>query len=290
MAKDSSGGGSGWATGIVSQPTTWRQWGGPPCPPSFSVFFEGTVASTDLSRATDVREKERLGIFSTDLAYAGSYGRVLSESIGRDLNPLGRGAGQALVGGTVQLDIINAPLPYSSASQGIGNSVNNDAPDSAYSKDQCEEAFDKAKARVKHQLDKKNDPCNTNPSTALPARMSQSMRNAWNRKYVAWHRHGCTSAEIADPNHFCYVCQNRDIAAKTFKHTVSGFWGYTSFVADTYVCCRLRPVTRLDRCDIADTAAHEAIHAGDKEDYYNDDTHDMPDLPKFKAWMKCWCK
>jgi len=50
-----------------------------------------------MSRATDAREKERLGIFGTSVAYAGSYGRVTSQPIGRDLNPLGRGDGEHML-------------------------------------------------------------------------------------------------------------------------------------------------------------------------------------------------
>lgn len=89
-------------------------------------MFEGTVTATDMSRATDAREKDRIGIFGTGFSYAGSYGRVTSESIGRDLNPLGRGAGQALVGGMQQLGRILPSLIHSQAQHGIGNSINND--------------------------------------------------------------------------------------------------------------------------------------------------------------------
>lgn len=88
-------------------------------------MFEGTVSSTDMSRATDGREKDRIGIFGTGLSYAGSYARVTSESIGRDLNPLGRGAGQALVGGTSVLGFIEARLPNGLTHYGEGNSINN---------------------------------------------------------------------------------------------------------------------------------------------------------------------
>ncbi len=83
---------------------------------------KGTVAQTDMSRATDSREKDRIGIFGTDLSYAGSYGRVTSESIGRDLNPLGRGDGAAYVAGAINLSNINPaePMPNTSlASMGI---------------------------------------------------------------------------------------------------------------------------------------------------------------------------
>ena len=82
------------------------------------LFFDGTVAPTDMSRATDAREKgsenvtsanwlqpilwysycmggtlllfcsSRCGILGSGLSYAGSYSRVTSETIGRDLNPV----------------------------------------------------------------------------------------------------------------------------------------------------------------------------------------------------------
>ncbi len=120
MAKDSSGSGSAWATGTTSQRT-----GATGYPVESRLMFEGTVSSTDMSRATDAREKDRIGIFGSGLLYAGSYGRVTSESIGRDLNPLGRGAGQALVGGIQQLGNLCPRSVKSQARSGIGNSVNN---------------------------------------------------------------------------------------------------------------------------------------------------------------------
>lgn len=90
-------------------------------------MFEGTVTATDMSRATDAREKDRIGIFGTGISYAGSYGRVTSESIGRDLNPLGRGAGQALVGGDLEISWITPSVPLSKdlADFGTGSSINN---------------------------------------------------------------------------------------------------------------------------------------------------------------------
>ena len=120
MAKDSSGGGLDWSTGIESE-----------SPDSVTVTlesrldFDGTVAPTDLSRATDAREKGRIGIFGSQLSYAGSSGRVTSEPLGRDLNPLGRGDGGAYVAGAVNLGVIAPRLPGSRATGGTGNSVNN---------------------------------------------------------------------------------------------------------------------------------------------------------------------
>jgi hypothetical protein len=100
MAKDASGSGSNWSTGTTSAVNQPRQ-----TAVESRFFFTGTVAPTDMSRATDKREKDRLGVFGTSNSYAGSYGRVTSEPIGRDLNPLGRGSGQALCrrGNTVPL-------------------------------------------------------------------------------------------------------------------------------------------------------------------------------------------
>ena len=120
MAKDSSGSGSNWATGTTSAP----QGMGQPAVES-RFFFTGTVASTDMSRATDKREKDRLGIFGTSNSYAGAYGRVTSESIGRDLNPLGRGDGNGYLAGTWNLGMLYPAIPSSSVSAGTGNSVNN---------------------------------------------------------------------------------------------------------------------------------------------------------------------
>jgi hypothetical protein len=55
------------------------------------------AVSERAARATDAREKGRIGITGTAYAYAGASGRVTSEALGRDLNPLGRGDGQAVV-------------------------------------------------------------------------------------------------------------------------------------------------------------------------------------------------
>ena len=120
MAKDSSGSGSDWSTGIESE-----------SPDSVAVTinsrfdFDGTVAATDLDRATDAREKSRIGIFGSALSYAGSSGRVTSEPLGRDVNPLGRGSGAALVGGAMNLGILIPRLPASVATTGTGDSINN---------------------------------------------------------------------------------------------------------------------------------------------------------------------
>ena len=120
MAKDSSGGGLNWYEGIKSDT------------PDAQVLtlesrldFDGTVAPTDLSRATDAREKGRIGIFGSQLSYAGSSARVTSEPLGRDLNPLGRGDGGAYVAGAVRLGVIAPRLPGNQAAGGTGNSVNN---------------------------------------------------------------------------------------------------------------------------------------------------------------------
>ena len=82
-----------------------------------------------MSRATDAREKGRIGILGSGLSYAGSYSRVTSETIGRDLNPLGRGDGNAYVGGQLNLGRITPSLPMSTAPGGWGNSVNNGCGD-----------------------------------------------------------------------------------------------------------------------------------------------------------------
>ena len=122
MAYLSSGGGSGWATGLTGDDA-----GG-----AFTVEsrfeFSGTVAPADLSRATDVREKGRIGITGTAYAYAGASGRVTSEALGRDLNPLGRGDGRAYVAGGLNLGQLYPALPQNLAQPGTGNSVNNGCP------------------------------------------------------------------------------------------------------------------------------------------------------------------
>ena len=120
MAKDSSGSGSNWATGTNSAIQTQFQ-----TPVESRFFFTGTVTPTDMSRATDKREKDRLGIFGTSNSYAGSYGRVTSEPIGRDLNPLGRGSGMAFVAGGMNLGVITTRLATTRSAGGTGNSINN---------------------------------------------------------------------------------------------------------------------------------------------------------------------
>jgi hypothetical protein len=93
------------------------------------LFYHGTVAgggsANDLSRLTDAREKGRIGILGSALSYAGLAGRVTSESIGRDLNPLGRGDGRAYVAGALNLGRIAPRLPGNLAATGTGTSVNN---------------------------------------------------------------------------------------------------------------------------------------------------------------------
>ena len=120
MAKDSSGSGADWSAGITSDT------------PDATVLqvesrfdFDGTVAPTDLDRATDVREKYRMGIFGSALSYAGSGGRVTSEPLGRDLNPLGRGSGYGYVAGALRISVLAPILPGAHPEGGNGNSVNN---------------------------------------------------------------------------------------------------------------------------------------------------------------------
>jgi len=119
MAKDSSGSGANWYQGSVSAAQNANQ-----NQVESRLFFEGTV-TTGLDRATDARERQRIGIFGTGSSYAGSYGRVTSESIGRDLNPLGRGDGMAYLAGALNLGRIAPRVPRGLASPGTGNSVNN---------------------------------------------------------------------------------------------------------------------------------------------------------------------
>jgi len=119
MAKDSSGSGANWYQGTISAPQNANQ-----NPVESRLFFEGTV-TTGLDRATDAREKQRIGIFGTGFSYAGSYSRVTSEPIGRDLNPPGRGDGMAYVAGALNLGRIAPRVPRGLAARGIGNSVNN---------------------------------------------------------------------------------------------------------------------------------------------------------------------
>jgi len=120
MPKDSSGSGANWGTGIQSDDPN-----GVLNPMNSRLDFDGTVTATDLDRATDTREKGRIGILGSALAYAGSSPRVTSEKIGRDINPLGRGGGAALVGGQLNLGRMFPSLPISRAIGGTGSSVNN---------------------------------------------------------------------------------------------------------------------------------------------------------------------
>ena len=121
LAKDSSGSGANWCTGIASDDPN-----GVLNPLASRLDFDGTVTATDLDRATDAREKGRIGILGSALAYAGSSPRITSEKIGRDVNPLGRGDGMAYVGGMVNLGDIAPELPTGRAARGYGNSINND--------------------------------------------------------------------------------------------------------------------------------------------------------------------
>ncbi|MBN2082524.1 hypothetical protein JW859_10015, partial [bacterium] len=121
MPKDASGAGTNWGTGIQSDDPA-----GVLNPLNSRLDFDGTVQPTDLDRATDAREKGRIGIFGSALSYAGSSPRITSEPIGRDINPLGRGSGMALVGGELNLGRITPTLPLSEAHGGNGSSVNND--------------------------------------------------------------------------------------------------------------------------------------------------------------------
>ena len=112
-----------WSTGIVSEDATGA------VQVESRLFYQGTVegggTANELSRLTDAREKGRIGILGSALSYAGSYGRVTSESIGRDLNPLGRGDGGAYVAGGMNLGRISPALPGNMSPGGWGNSVNN---------------------------------------------------------------------------------------------------------------------------------------------------------------------
>jgi hypothetical protein len=118
VAKDSSGGGAQWSTAPQSISQTQDS-------VASRFGYEGTVSSSDMDRVTDSREKGRIGIFGTTQSYAGSSGRVTHELIGRDLNPLGRGDGNAYVAGALNLGSVYPMLPESMAISGTGNSVNN---------------------------------------------------------------------------------------------------------------------------------------------------------------------
>jgi hypothetical protein len=119
-AKDAAGSGANWEVGTTSNPSGMGL-----VSVESRLEFQGTISGTDESRATDMREKDRMGIFGNTLSYAGSYGRVASESIGRDLNPLGRGDGVAYVGGWEDLGQVAPRLPKAQTNTGQGNSVNN---------------------------------------------------------------------------------------------------------------------------------------------------------------------
>ena len=110
-----------WSTGIASEDSTGE------VQVESRLFYQGTVegggTANELSRLTDAREKGRIGILGSALSYAGSYGRVTSESIGRDLNPLGRGDGTYYAGGNLSIRHIYPPLPFNGSHGGTGNGV-----------------------------------------------------------------------------------------------------------------------------------------------------------------------
>jgi hypothetical protein len=124
MAKSASGAGADMSSGTLS-----KDQGSSSVQVSSRLFFDGTVAgggtANDLSRLTDAREKGRIGILGSALSYAGSYGRVTSELLGCDLNPLGRGDGGSYVAGGLNLGRIAPRLPWNASPGGWGNSVNN---------------------------------------------------------------------------------------------------------------------------------------------------------------------
>ena len=99
---------------------------------STGADFAGGVARAtggSLGTATDAREASRIGIFGTSNSYGGSYGRVTNEALGRDLNPLGRGGGEALVAGMLNVGTIAPEIPKAVLGGGSqGNSVNNPCP------------------------------------------------------------------------------------------------------------------------------------------------------------------
>ncbi|UNM07828.1 MAG: RHS repeat protein [Planctomycetales bacterium] len=120
QAKDSTGGGANWYLGVSSEPTTANH-----ATVESRLFFQGTVTATDMSRATDAREDGRIGITGSSQAYAGSYGRVTSEPLGRDINPMGRGDGKAYVGGALSMGWLYPAMPMNHAQSGSGFSSNN---------------------------------------------------------------------------------------------------------------------------------------------------------------------
>jgi hypothetical protein len=128
MAKSASGAGAGMSSGTLS-----KDQGSGTVQVSSRLFFDGTVAgggtANDLSRLTDAREKGRIGIFGSALSSAGAYGRVTSESLGCDLNPLGRGDDGSYVAGGMNLGRISPCLPRNLSPGGWGNSVNNGCED-----------------------------------------------------------------------------------------------------------------------------------------------------------------
>ena len=150
MAKDSSGSGSNWATGLKSNVQNINQ-----VVVESRLDYSGTVSAT-VDRGTDAREKGRIGIFGTMLSYAGSYGRVTSEALGRDINPLGRGDGMAYVAGWLRLGRL-APLLINTYSPvGQGNSVNNGCNGCESKKYSDDPEYRKCVDRCRNETNSKN--------------------------------------------------------------------------------------------------------------------------------------
>ncbi|MBN2082526.1 hypothetical protein JW859_10025 [bacterium] len=119
MPKDASGAGTYWGTGIQSDDPA-----GVLNPLSSRLNFDGTVAPTDMDRATDIRDKAQIGILGSALSYRGSDGRVSSETIGRDINPMGRGDGTFYAAGDLRFTGLYPSLRAISALPSLGNTVN----------------------------------------------------------------------------------------------------------------------------------------------------------------------
>jgi hypothetical protein len=117
QAKDSV---ASWATGKISVAPTMT------VVPNIESRFEftGTVTATDMSRATDVRENGKVGIFGSALGYKGSSGRVENEAIGRSINPMGAGDGRLYAGGNLKFSGVAPSLPGWPPNRRNGNGVN----------------------------------------------------------------------------------------------------------------------------------------------------------------------
>lgn len=105
MAKDSSGNGANWWVGTKSDPPI----SGTAVESRF--FFEGTVAPTDMSRATDSREAGMVGIFGTSNSYGAGFGRATNEALGVDLNPMYSAYSGYSASGALVLPAIQPALP-----------------------------------------------------------------------------------------------------------------------------------------------------------------------------------